>query len=715
MLAVRSRVDLLEAYWDRRVHNHDRAARTALLTRMCRTMVSNRSLRIVEAEPTVVAVDGLALEAMLSEGVLSGDAGPLPSAPRILSFSHNILFDYAAAIYVLHDPLDQRRLLETFDADPSLPLVARPSLELLADLLWKHRAAGVFWPLCLALAASQHVLASLAFAARLLRLIHAVEDLDPLAPQPGRTDRAAGLLPEQELVRQLAGALRTPAVLADPAAAVVPIAALALRLAGNANTSYSDAALAADLLHGLQLRVPLSAGDLGSGDRGQAVASLLDGCRADPRRMERLAEAGARQLPHVIGTSAAARGAAGRLLDDAAALREWGGTVLIWLADAVVPAASVDPELARRIATAIVTFREVRDEQISLGGSAVVPMNTSRRQNAEFAVYQLGQAFDRLCSTDLRVAAEIFCVLAEDDASSWPTRGNWPISISGATGSLRYGRDFSMIDRDAGETMAHGLAAALVDARSIEAGPAIRVLVQQLQSAEAWAALMTAGDPVRLGLLLLPVLDSGALLAHPETHSAAATLLAAAAEHEPALAERLELAVAQAHALIDANGGAQRMKDALIGCLRAESITSVEFKTRLAELGPAGPPQALPRVRPIGEFGSWSTVDRLAERGIEFGAPLTTAARALDEALTAATSGGTDRSDAERTLSDRFTEADAVFARCQDLPADLELMLLRAAEVLARNPTATPGNALGERVLALLTDASNHPDAGKFL
>jgi hypothetical protein len=372
LLAARSRVDLLEAYWSWRVRNEDGTAREALLTRLCLAMVSRRSLRVVETEPTVTAGDSAAVQAMLSENVLSGDGGLLPAARRVLSFSHNILFDYAAALYLLHDSVDRTRLLRTLDADPSLPLVARPSFEILADLLWKHRDLDVFWPLCLDLAGSRHVLASLAFAARLLNLIRAADDLMPLAPEPGRADRPDGLWPAQEFIRQLVGGLRTPALLADLAPAVVPLTVLARHLAGNAGASYMDAALAADLLVALQIRVPLSAGDPGADDRGHAVAALLDGCRADPQRMEQLAGAATRQLPHTVGVSAAAREATDRLLADDDALRQWGGTVRIWLADAVVPAVPHDPDLARRMAAAILTFRETRDERVSFGGGALL-------------------------------------------------------------------------------------------------------------------------------------------------------------------------------------------------------------------------------------------------------------------------------------------------------------------------------------------------------
>ena len=278
----------------------------------------------MEAEPLVTAADSAAVQAMLSENVLAVEPGAVPIGRRVLAFSHNILFDYATTLYVLLDPLDPSRAIKAIDADPALPLVARPSFDLLADVLWEHRATGAFWPLCLEVSASPHVLASLAFAARLLRLVCDRDDLLELAPVSGAPATAAGLSTSQEFVRRLVGGLRAPAVLPDAAVAAVPLAALARRFAENAAASCADEALAADILLGLQLRLPLEPDGPGVEDRCLAAAALLDACRTDPQRMEGLASAAARQLPHSVKASAPVRAAVGRLIDDDTAMREWG-------------------------------------------------------------------------------------------------------------------------------------------------------------------------------------------------------------------------------------------------------------------------------------------------------------------------------------------------------------------------------------------------------
>ncbi|HEX5406371.1 MAG TPA: hypothetical protein VFX16_29200 [Pseudonocardiaceae bacterium] len=713
LLAVHSRVGLLGAYWRRRIRNHqDSTAREALLARLCREMVSKRNLRVVEAEPTVTAADSPAVQALLSENVLSGDGGLFPTARRVLSFSHNILFDYAAAQYMLLDPDDPRRLLDTLDADPSLPLVARPSFDILVDLLWEQRESGAFWPLCLDLAGSRHVLASLAFAARLLSLISANADLQPLEPTPDRGDRLDGLRSAQRFVHYLDGALRTPAVLADPTPALAPLAVLARRLADNTRESYADAALAADLLVGLQQRAPLNASERGADDRGHAVAALLDGCRTDPQRMERLAEVAARQIPHAVGVSVAARGAVDRLLGDDDALRQWGGTVLIWLADAVVATVPHDPDLATRMATAVLTFHETRDEQVNFGGGPLLPLAESRRQQAEHSVYRLCQSFEQLCDADLRVAAEIFCILADDEATQSGS-DQWPVSALSVTGWLQYGHGLSMTAHRAGETAAAALSAALTRADPVDVQPVVAVLVEGLHNAAAWAALMTpAGDAIALGRVLLPALESGALLGHPQTHHPAAGLLAALAEHEPILAGRLEAAVLHAHVLIDANGGSQRTKDALTGCLRADAITSPALKARLDELGPDGPPKPIPQMPITSMWEPRTSIDRLRDQGIELQPPIEAAALALSEELAITANGADTRPEAQRQLPTLFTKADRAFSASKPMPPSLDLLLVRAAEALAYDQRVLPGTPLGDRILNVLMTAANSPNAG---
>ncbi|WP_206745066.1 hypothetical protein [Micromonospora sp. CB01531] len=712
---VRTRVGLMIALWRWRVQDHNRTGREALLTRLCREMVTTRKLRVVEAEPTVAAADGAALEELFSAGVLSAEGSGPATGRRVVSYAHNILFDFAAALYLLHDPVTPERLLDLLDTDPSLPLVVRPSFEMLVELLWADRNTGAFWPLCLKLAGSRHVLASLAFAARLLQLIRAADDLAALAPERGSPDQTGGFSPRQEFIRQVTGALQTTALLADVRPSVPPLARLARHLAANADTSHEDAALAINLLAALHRRTPLCLGDPGADDRGSALASLLDSCRTEPQQRERMVRAVARLLPQTIAVGAT-RDAVIRLLDDNSVLDAWGGTVLIWLADTVVPAAEHDRDLARRLAATILKFTETRDEQVDFVGGALLSLTQSRRDQALHSIYRLSRSFEHLCSADLLLAAEIFCDMLDD---GHPPQANepWPLSIPGGiTGWLGWGRDISLVGRgDEGATIATALSAALSHSDPGDAARVVAILVSRLHDTTGWQALMSSSsDTAALARLLLPALESGALLIHPDTHVSSAALLTELASSEPSLAARLEAAVLRAHTLADANGRPQNVKDALIGILSPETITSASLTSRLTELGPDGPPRPLPRPRPTATFGHHSIIDRLGPRGKALSPAVTDAALALDEELNRVTGGADDRPAAERRLAPLFIAADIAFSAHPPVPAELSLLLARAAQVLASAPQTLPSTPLGERVLAVLTAAAGSPQAGEL-
>jgi hypothetical protein len=301
--------------------------------------------------------------------------------------------------------------------------------------------------------------------------------------------------------------------------------------------------------------------------------------------------------------------------------------VITGLAEAVAPVISHDRDLAKRLATTVLTFNEMRDEQVAFGGSALLTMSEDRRQQAGHAVYMLGEAFDELCAADLLTAAELFCTIAEEE-SERPSRGDWPMTVAGAEGWLRYGQDLSVTKYEVGTTAARAVSAALTAADPAAAQPVIAVLVEQLHSAAAWAAIMTStDDAVALGKNLLPAIESGALLVHPQSHAAAAGLLRALADSEPTLAGRLEQAVLRAHAIGDANGVSERVKDALIGCLQRDSIASPGLRSRLDELGPDAIPDVEPFMRVTSWSRPWSLVDSLAADGDELDPKVASAAQ----------------------------------------------------------------------------------------
>ena len=718
LLQVRNRAELLGRYWDWRIRHADRAAREALLKRLASSMVRGRRLQVVEAEPTVLGTDSAALDSLLSQGVLTALDGPIRGVGRVLTFSHNILFDYATAIYVLYHPLQPMELVTQLDGDPTLPLVARPSFDLLVDLLWHSRTVDGFWPTALALAGSEHVLASLAVASRLVNLAHAADDLLELTASTSDAQGTAELLPRQRLVGQAIGAFRARAVLPDASNAVLPLATLAHRLAQNANASYADAALATDLFLALQSRAPVTTdnpGAAGTAERCNTVARLLDAARSDPPRMERIAGVLARQLEHVIGISAEVRGALKRLLDDYAALSQWGGTVLTWFPEAVLPALRADPRLARMLAVTSLTFEETRDEDVAFGGSSILPLRESRKQQAQHAAYRLGELYPEVCSADIVTAAEIISdAFGGADSPDDPQR--WPMTAHGAAGWLEHGYGFGLdrYGQDDEEKMLSALAVAVSEQQGASR-EVVTLLVTRVHAPSVWAGLMhNPTFPDKLGRAVLPAFESGTLLAHPDTFSEAAALLKVAALEGTVPHQRLENAVLAAFRLVDANGRSQYVKDVLVGCLDADAISDDSLAAHLGQLDD-DPPAIPPPSSMMAEARSWSPVDSLLENGVALAPEVEAAARELHRLLNELSDNKPAEPDSISNLAAALANAVDIFASATLVPSRLRSLQVEAASRLARDSSITPQNPYGRLVINLLMEAADSPDAGQFL
>ncbi len=683
-------------------------------------MLTGRRLQTTEEEPTVRETDSAALESLLSQGVLDRALdGPIPGVGRVLAFSHNILFDYATAIYVLYHPLDAAGLVKTLDADPTLPLVARPSFDLLVDMLWQARATGGFWPTRFRVAGSGHVLASLAVASRVINLVQDEGDLLELAERVEGSAAATEVASRRQFTHQLIGAVRARAVAPDTRRAMLPLAALAKSLAQNAGNSYEDAALATELLMVLDSRgpgVPEGPVPKEISHRAETIAMLLDAARSDPPRRERMAGILTRHAAPFIAVSSEVRAALHRLIDDETALDQWGGTVLTWFPEAVVPALTQDPDLARRLAVISVTFEEDRDEDVALGVSSVMPMRESRKQQSQHAAWRLARVFPEVCAADIFTATAIVCE-AFGAAGETEDRRKWPMTGSNATGWLEHGYGYGM--RKYGYDNERKMLSAVADVVSEQADEAsdsvVDLLVGRVHDAGVWGALMEKPKrPAALCHKLFPAFMSGTLLAHPDTFSQAAILLKAAAMQGILPNQALEAAVAQALDLVDRNGRGDYVKDVLVWCLDREAIADESIAARRAAIGDDVPEIPAPLAIDA-EWSEYSTVDHVLETGVLLEPELEVAARDLDRALVAVQNDTASDPHTIRQLADAFVVANDVFAKAPSTPSRLRFLVVDAAARLASVPDITPEHSCGPVVIQVLLDGSGSNDAGHIM
>jgi hypothetical protein len=418
-----------------------------------------------------------------------------------------------------------------------------------------------------------------------------------------------------------------------------------------------------------------------------------------------------------------------RLLDDANALRQWGGRILAPLARVTPELARSDPALARRVAEAVWTFQETRDEAVDFGGP-LLPITFKRGQEADHARWQLGEIFPELCREHLPTATAIFTDIV--DASLTPTgraddAALWPLALGDARGWLAsYGPDLEALDREeAVPAMARALRDAHADAgtRGGEPGPMMAMLVDNMHSASAWAALLTPGaDTDGLAAAFLPLLTTGSLLGHPDTHKAAGTLLRALAAHaDDELHARLESAVRAAGKRATGAGlrRPERIVDELLGCLDPARVTGDAEKDRLASFAEEGGPPALtPPARAMSWFAGRETLlERLAERGTILDAPLATAIGQLDEAvaLASADEAAETAQAARQRIPSLFLAADGAGATDPATPRPIQYVMTEAAVILAGDVNVMPGTALGRRVIDILLQAAISHDAGRML
>ncbi|MFC7500829.1 hypothetical protein [Nocardioides sp. GCM10030258] len=729
LLSVRTRVDLLGRYWGWRILDEAAQAREALLERVVKRMVDSRRLQAAKSEPTIQGVDAVALDDLLSRGVLAAIEGPIPGHSRAVAFAHNILFDYAAAIYVLldvHDPANG--LVRRLDADPTLPLVVRPSFDLLVDLLWQRRPDGQFWPTAIAVAGSDHVLASLAIASRVANLAAEADDLLALATQAQLVVDGT-MTGHQYLAGQVASAVRAITVVPNAEAVVAPLSRLARALSEQSTASFANAALATDMIRGLQGRIPIGSiqGNDGFHDRALAVANLLDSLRTDPPGREQLAGALIHQVQYLVARSAEVREAITRLLDDQTALAQWGGTVTAWFPDIASKAIETDPELARRLSVTSVTFVETRDEDVTLGGSSVLPLRESRQQQAKFAVYQLGQAFPTLAASDVKVAAEIACDVIdhieptqlEMSARQRDDAPEWPVTSPNVTGWIEhsYMMGLSNYWHDDEQEYLKAVADRLLTASKNAASTTLDVLVDRLHVGWAWAALMNeASDPCALFGVLQPAFSSGSLLAHPSTHSQAATLLKAAAQERSIPHGELEAAVSNAIALLERYERGEQAQEVLVGCLDPDRIADERLASRRKALGDTAP-EIPPPDSDEGNIvdGRWSAADHDLRGGHATLSPeVEQAAHALEKAINKVGDNHAESDQHLDALAGAFVHAHSAFEAAQEISDTLERLLLDGANRLARDPKITPDHRVAELLVSMLEARSEAENVGRF-
>jgi hypothetical protein len=751
LVQLRSQLELLWLYWRRRVADAAQGPRRSqVLARLCEAMVARRRLRVdAAAVLDVVMVD--TITALLHDGVLR-------EAPRRLRasggtpvlFAHHVLFDFAVAALLLADEDGGRltRLVARLDADPGFVVLARPSLDLhLADIWHAEASRAAFWRLALELAApGGHVLAAIAATATAVREVAEPSDLAPLAAAFSEAGQAAEAA--HVLTAQVASALevanergRQHARAATPAYAWLA-AKLAETLLAADDVPHAQTLIR--LVWQLDSLMPLRPGDPGATERAAAIAALIELALADPASREGLARRTARFLVGAVSVDPTRHGDLLRRTLASEVLAAWGVTALQEYIDRIGPLGQAAPDLAADVSTALHGFEETREEPTALYESLILQLSSTRKDDLRHARSSFGERFPSLLAAATDTALDVLVAAVEAQPTGKAGEPHrYPIRLDANDGYVRpYSRPLEVLDdyRSA-PRMVEALA---IHLQQLTAQPQtdghndlgtgsedeaaldrlLGQLVCRVHHDEVWAPILLSGAqaPASLGVRLLPLLDTSALLAHPFTRYAAGMLirgvgpLLTTAEHAA-----LEKRILGVWAFFDEHdpkqaGYAEHARDQLLGCLDPMRVQLPAVQARLAELAAqAGPPELLEPRRIETYSRHLNLADRLADKGIsesDVPAPLRQALSSLYDDIRAATSDGDTQQAARERLLDGLQ---AVLAAVDgELPGGplheiVEELTLSAAEVAAADPRATPDSPAGKLVLRLLLQTATSP------
>lgn len=610
LTAVHTQIGLLDLYWTRRVTDEDRdALRLALLEKTVDIMVQRRSLSaskvsVIEAFPAAAS----ALDPLLSDGVLSPSDWSTPGLHDEISFSHNVLYDYAVSRLWVRRVADA--VIETLDRQENqdLLLAIRPSIVMVFQELWHLDATRQqFWDRSLAFEAAPNmrrigkIIPCVVAAENYLRF----DDIAGLVSQIGRSDGDR----VRALIHHVIIAARTQNE-GDPARHPLsgPAAPEWLRLARELSVAALEK-LAGQIY---QLIFPVA-------DKKSVVT---------PEEMRHAGEAARRLLPHGLERSRPlARRAIGVISRTAESapeesvhalarclepgeLQEHGHEQLWSMAQHLDVLVRASPPFALRVVESIFGTRMSRDEHVPLGNNRIHGFTMSKSDmlgNAAYATLELlPDILSSAPETAMRMVVLIVDAARRDDPP-YATADEIIHDFPFLGGTARLQEDRSHIwtaghhtehenwNKALGALRAylHALASSSASASRLQ--EVLRILRDVNELAIVWKTVLDAARtmPATLGVAVVDLLCSTAILSTFDTRVAAGELLGAVYPHlTTEQRERIEVAVLG----IPGEGAAEgkdyrrRCRDRLLGCIPLDLFATQDARRERERLDATGGP-----------------------------------------------------------------------------------------------------------------------------
>jgi hypothetical protein len=615
---IETQLDLLESYWDHRVVEEDSRGddRETVLRQVCDQLVERR---VLYADRSAVHASGEHIKRLLSQNVLT-EWQPAPNSPPDryrLSFSHHVLFDYAASRLLLRGNRESLslRLKESED----FVFVARPSIEFHLRYLWEH-VRDEFWEVTLGMLGDTKIpqIAALIGPAVVVARAKALDDLDPLLAALRSTssnDQVAG----QQFLRHLVGAtlVGNTVVVGDGAGPWCELAA--------------DVSSALTPKTAGPLRV-LLARMLETTKKAMFTAAQLSAANTAARALLAYSwrQAQDDRAAAIVGIQLSCRTIAGGHTDTARALREMlqvehlksrGHLELPWVAREIGAIYAVDSELAADVYIGAFSFHETSSEKTPIGSSQIFSLVSHKQQDYEGAWWQLGEIYREFLEAQpeaaIRALAAVVETYVDHDQRRYGRQEHLDetFALRGRTATLRV--DHSAV-WDPGTARQHDAPIKMLDTlfawlsaedstnEFFERG--LDAIVTFARSAVFWKRLLAIAAKRTSDLLQLAaeLCTRHSILFGEDTSVSAGDFLKARFKDLPAeqraTIEKAVLSMPD-EAPTEMHGLAERARARLLGCL-SEDLLAPDTRQLLAELRTTGNvPENLPAFR-LGGFSS---------------------------------------------------------------------------------------------------------------
>lgn len=614
---IHSQVQLLQRYWFMRVESaSDATDRKGLLRQIVRGMVDRKALSVREEAAYSVGYAS-ALRALRSAEVLR------ESVTDRISFSHNILFDYAVARLLL----DEEEIFSFLNSDSSRIIFFRPSiLHFFHHLWWNDR--NVFWNLAFRFLRT----AELPERAKVIPAIVVTEASRSLSDvEPILADQDTRKLAVPIILRavQALGTLETRqrSLWLD----------FMEKLSSEMELEFINEFVSVLGLIDQQIRSVESV-QIGSISR-RLLAWMWNTADALPKDQgtQLTGIAAARVMPIVMQLYATDRAASHQIVEsvlDRLGSPSSSSHDAFWLAHEIRHIIDNDSELAVHVYEQMFSYFEQSDETTVMGGSPVFTLTSTRKQDFETALYGLQQAFPYFIERSPLHAALAAVKATNAEVSRREISANEPSKVPEKF-TFRFLNVSSTYVSDFSEIWDHGgqeyLSLQLLNAVLQQAGEMIpsalreivKVIAQYARVAVCWKRLLEAASrsiksffPHISALLTIP-----RFLAAPEIAVVAGNVLKAAyAESLPneGQKEKIEKAIERIprSRYIKRYEKAESIQNRLLLCIGPDQLLSSVLRERVEQLSKEKPQFANePYVRMSGGAMSYSTEDWLRDRG----------------------------------------------------------------------------------------------------